>query len=741
MYKLKYLIIFCFFYTGLIAQKGWEQKFEQLGTMLPTPNSYRTGAGAPGHAYWQQRADYVIDVSINDETQVLTGKEQITYYNNAPTPLNYLWVQLDQNVRADDNLADITRNTNIQDSLPAKFFGSTVGQVEYKGGYKIKSVKDENNKDLDVTINRTMMRIDLDEPLKSGATFTFSIEWSYNIYDRMMIGGRGGYEYFPEDGNYAYTCAQWFPRMAVYDDYNGWQNKQFIGRGEFALTFGNYEVNITVPSDHIVAATGVLQNAKEVLSKEQYKRLEKAKKSYAKPVFIVTESEAIANEKSRATATKTWTFKAENVRDFAFASSRKYIWDAQAVKLNKNTPLAMSFYPKEGNPLWADESTKAVKNTLEVYSERTFDYPYPVAISVHAANQGMEYPMICFNYGRPAPDGSVSDRLKDGMISVIVHEVGHNYFPMIVNSDERQWTWMDEGLNSFLERETKRERYPDLDLDWGSPEGIVRYMKMDKRLIRPIMTNSEQVMQFGYNAYGKPAAALTILRETVMGPELFDMAFKTYANRWKFKHPKPADFFRSMEDASAVDLDWFWRGWFYSVDHVDIAIKDVKWYRLRTEQTDIENKGKQVTTGDLSAKTEEAGTMDFSEEPLPFSLIETDDRYYGEFMNRLDDQAIIEKFEGKNFYEIRFENEGGLVMPLIIEFTFKDGSKEIEKIPAEIWRYDEDEVVKVFAFDKEVVKIVLDPNRETADTDTSDNGFPRKAAPGKFDKFKNESNN
>ncbi|WP_185152740.1 M1 family metallopeptidase [Fulvivirga aurantia] len=738
MKRLKLFAVLCLLSTSVFAQEEWGQKFEQLGEKLPTPNTYRAGSGAPGENYWQQKADYKIDVSIDDETQILTGSETITYYNNSPDPLEYLWVQLDQNVRAKGNLSQVTGNTSMRDSLPAKFFEGSIVDNDYEGGYDIKAVKDESGKPLPHTINRTMMRIDLPAVLKNGESFTFSIDWSYNIYDRMTVGGRGGFEYFPEDDNYAYTCAQWFPRMAVYDDYEGWQNKQFIGRGEFALTFGDYEVNITVPADHIVAATGELQNAKQVLSKDQFKRFEKAKSTYDAPVFIVTEEEAIENEKSRSKKTATWQFKAERVRDFAFASSRKYIWDAQAVKLpNGNTPLAMSLYPKEGNPLWADESTKAVKNTLEVYSERTFDYPYPVAISVHAANQGMEYPMICFNYGRPTPEGEVSERLRDGMISVIVHEVGHNYFPMIVNSDERQWTWMDEGLNSFLERETKRVRYDDLDLTWGSPQGVTRYMKMEKSQIRPIMTNSEQVKQFGYNAYGKPSAALTVLRETVMGPDLFDAAFKEYANRWMFKHPKPADFFRTMEDASAVDLDWFWRGWFYSVDHVDISLDEVKWFKMRDEKVDVENKGKK---GEIASASSSEGEqmMDFGDSPEPFSLIETDDRYYGEFMNRVDDKAIMSKFAGKNFYQLKFSNKGGLVMPIIIEFTFEDGTKETQTIPAEIWRYNEQEVTKVFSFEKQVTNIVVDPNNDTADTNTEDNMFPRKAEASKFDAFKKD---
>jgi len=723
---------------GSFAQDNepWKGKFEQLGTTLPTPNEYRTGSGAPGKDYWQQQADYKINVSINDETQVLTGSENINYINNSPDNLRYLWVQLDQNVREKGNLSAVTSARAMGDSISAKTFRSRYGLSDYDGGYKIKSVTDASGKALSHTINRTMMRIDLDVPLKSGSQFTFNIEWSYNIYDRMEENGRGGYEYFPEDGNYAYTCAQWFPRMAVYDDVNGWQNKQFMGSGEFALTFGNYEVKITVPSDHIVAATGTLQNAKNVLTKTEFNRFEKSKKSFDAPVIIVTQEEATAKEKAKSSKTSTWEFKAENVRDFAFASSRKYIWDAQAVNLGTKTPLAMSFYPKEGNPLWEKESTKAVKNTLEVYSERTIEYPYPVAISVHAANQGMEYPMICFNYGRPKADGTYSDRLLDGMVTVIVHEVGHNFFPMIINSDERQWTWMDEGLNTFLERETKRKHYADLDLVWGSPQSVTKYMKGNTKFIRPIMTNSEQVVQFGYNAYGKPAAALSLLRETVMGPELFDAAFKEYSERWAFKHPSPADFFRTMEDASAVDLDWFWKGWFYSTDHVDVSVENVKWFRLKDTSEDPEKKKKKVVKGDLAAEKSKGAAQDFSGGFEEITITDTPERFYGEYKNRIDDGAIRAKLADKNMYEVTFKNNGGLVTPLIVELTFIDGSKQIERIPAEIWRKNEYQVSKVFTTTKQVTNIVLDPNLETADTNVADNVFPKVSEDSKFDKFK-----
>lgn len=723
------------------AQNQWKGKFEQLGELLTTPNSYRTASGAPGANYWQQRADYVIDVEVNDQTQVISGRETITYYNNAPESLKYLWLQLDQNLFADGSLTNQSNTGSVKDSIPAAFFSTASGVfvTDYKGGYTIKSVKDGAGKTLPYIINQTMMRVDLPAPLKTGEKYSFSVEWSYAESNRQIFDGRGGYEFFPEDGNYVYTCAQWFPRMCVYDDYEGWQNKQFLGQGEFALTFGNYRVRITVPADHIVGATGTIQNPKDVLSKEQLERFEKAKRSFEAPVLIVNQKEASQREKSKSSKKVTWEFYAENVRDFAFATSRKFIWDAQAVKVGQSTVLAQSLYPKEANPLWERESTKAIKNALEIYSERTFDYPYPVAYSVHTAHQGMEYPMICFNGERPKKDGTYSKSTLTGLVQVVIHEIGHNFFPMIVNSDERQWSWMDEGINTFLEKETTRLRYPELFGTHGTPKGIVPYMRGEKSQMRPIMTSSDNVRpsEFGSNAYTKPSAALTILRETVMGPELFDHALKEYAQRWAFKHPGPADFFRTMEDASAVDLDWFWRGWFFTTDHVDVDLHEVKWFRLKSATVEPERKNLKIKRGDLESETGGKGNgNDFGDGPQEFGLINTPEFLQGEFRSRIDDNAIRQKLEGKNIYQLTFRNLGGLVTPLVIEWTFKDGSKEIERIPAEVWRTDENQVSKVFIKEREVVNIVLDPNFELADVEIRNNVFPKKTIPSRFDQFK-----
>jgi hypothetical protein len=715
---------------------AWQGKFEQMGQTLPTPNEYRTGSGAPGPKYWQQKADYDIAVELDDAKQSISGSETINYHNNSPDILKYLWLQLDQNVLAEENSLASTTIGALKDSSAAKTFAAKVS--DFKAGFNVKSVKEVSGKPLPHTINNTMMRVDLPQPLRPGEKYSFQVEWSYNVVDRSVFGQRSGMEYFPDDGNYLYTIAQFFPRMCVYDDYQGWQNKQFLGRSEFTLPFGDYKVRITVPSDHLVAATGTLKNATEVLSKSEQALFEKAKTSYENPVIIVSQQEATQKEKAKSTQKKTWEFNAENVRDFAFASSRKFIWDAQAVKLGNKTALAMSFYPKEGNPLWEKESTKAVKNTLEVYSKFTIDYPYPVAISVHTASIGMEYPMICFNYGRPAKDGSYTAQTRQGMIGVIVHEVGHNFFPMIINSDERQTTWMDEGLDTFVQLLTEIERYPDINWTRGKPTGLAPYLKGEKSKMRPLMTNGDQVIEFGNEQYTKAATGLYILRETVMGRELFDKAFKEYAQRWAFKHPKPADFFRTMEDASAVDLDWFWKGWFYTTDVCDQSIDQVKWFKMRKEETDLEKKSLNVAKGDLASKSGK-NYSDFSNGPEQFSITTTDPRLNGEFRSSVDDKAIMQKLEDKNIYEVTLSNKGGLVMPVIIEWTYKDGTKEVERIPAEVWRVNEQKITKVFVKQKEVVNMVLDPNQELTDINMHDNVFPKRAESSKFDDFKKKS--
>ena len=735
-------------------------KFKQLNEDITTPNTYRTAAGYPGHDYWQQEADYDMNLVIDDENQILYGEETITFHNNSPDQLGYLWVQLDQNVRALDSDSYKIQSSGdfgaqrgrekmmVGESIPLNTLQNFYR--DFDGGFKIEHVKDALNRDLPYIINKTMMRIDLPRPLRAGEVYKFKIKWWYNINDHIRDGGRSGYEYFEEDDNYIYTIAQFFPRMCMYNDIYGWQNKQFLGRGEFTLIFGDYDVKITVPADHVLGATGVLQNPQLILTKDQMARLEESK-SADEPVKIVTNSEALENEKTHSEETKTWHFKAENVRDYAFATSRKYIWDAIGVEVGDNTVMAMSYYPNEAEPLWGQYSTKAVAHTVEVYSKYTFDYPYPVAISAHIDRMGMEYPMICFNGYRPEDDGTYSERTKKGLIGVIIHEVGHFWFPMIVNSDERQWTWMDEGLNSFMDDIAGREWDTELFHPSKNTEYIINYMKGDKSNIMPIMTNSESIYQFGANAYGKPTLALNILRDTIMGRELFDYAFKEYSKTWMFKHPTPTDFFRIMENASAVDLDWFWRGWFFSNDHVDLSIESVDWYQLEMDpeeqksyKKEADNKS-QYYSAMLDEKNIEStvtdrdpATRDFYDDYDKNQVTKKDKRQHRDFMDDLSDKESELINQNDHFYSVRFSDNGGIIMPIILEFEYEDGEKEVIEIPVEIWRFNRGEVTKVFKTEKPIKNMTLDPFFQIADVERNNNHWPEKRLPTRFETYKSE---
>ena len=713
-------------------------KFKQMYDLFATPNMYRTASGAPGPEYYQQQADYKIDIELDDKNQKLYGIETITYTNNAKESLDYLWLQLDQNEKARNSNSPLVESNKIDPVFSAQSFSRKYLEEDFDGGFKIEYVKDSQGEIMKYTVNQTMMRIELPEVLKFGEKISFSIKWWYNINNYTIDGGRSGYEHFEKDGNNLYVIAQFYPRMAVYNDVEGWQNMQFWGSGEFALPFGNFEVNITVPADHILEATGTLLNRSEVFTPEQLKRYKLAEQSFDKPVIVVTQAEAEAREKGFSTAKKTWKFKAENVRDFGISTSRKFIYDAMAVKTGNTTAMAISLYPKEGNPLWEEYSTRIVAHTLKSYSSFTFDYPYPKAISINARDQGMEYPMICWNFGRPDENGKYTDQTKYGMLGVICHEIGHNYFPMIVNSDERQWTWMDEGLNSFLEYLAEISFDPNFPTRKGPAKNIVPYMSGDQKGLEPIMTNSESIRQFGNNAYGKPATALNILRETIMGHELFDYAFKTYANRWKFKHPTPEDFFRTMEDASAVDLDWFWRGWFYTTDYNDIGIKEVKKYFVSNEPSkevaDFLKKRRRRDSkqGPMVYMIAE-GSEDYKPEMnKPFKIV--DYKVLDEFVNQnFSEEEKAKLNEPKFFYQVTFNKPGGLVMPIIVELTFEDGTTENHYFPAQIWRMNDQEVNRTFATKKAITKIQIDPKLETADIDTTNNSWPKTIEKSKFD--------
>jgi hypothetical protein len=738
-------------------------RFEQLGTILPTPNEYRTASGAPGPKYWQQRCDYVIQCELDEPNRKLTGKETVTYFNQSPNTLDYLWLQLDENQHSTTNNAGYENSNTMPNQVSLNDLQRMTGQKDKAYGVNIVSVKTANGKSIPYTINKTMMRIDMPKPLKAGQQFTFVIDWNYFIADRMKYGGRGGYENFAEDGNDIFTITQWFPRLCVYSDFQGWQNHQFVGSGEFALTFGNYKVSITVPEDHVVMSTGLCQNYEQVLDNKQIARWKKAQKG--DDVYeIVTLDEAVAREKNKALKKKTWVFHADSVRDFAWGSSRKFIWDAMPITVEGKRILCMSAYPKEAYNLYRRFSTKAVAHTIRSYSKFTIPYPYPVAQSIEASN-GMEYPMICFNYGRCEKDGTYSEGIKNGMLGVIIHEVGHNFFPMIINSDERQWTWMDEGLNTFVEYLTEELWDNKFPSSRGPAYKIVDYMKLPKDQLEPIMTNSENIAMFGPNAYAKPATGLNILRETIMGRELFDFAFREYCRRWAFKHPTPADFFRTMEDASAEDLDWFWRGWFYNTDPVDIALDTVKWSVVDTsyrepKATEDRKRAIVIPKPILNAYEDISKIRNREDKSIVFAT-EADtslqDFYwrYARNLVQLEDVSgktrdipgeITETYtaEEKNqlagnkfLYELTFTNKGGLVMPIILQWTYEDGTTDITRIGANVWRKNEQKVIKTYLKEKKVVGIKLDPYRETADIDENNNNWPVVEQPSKYQLFKN----
>ena len=750
----------------------YEDRFRQLEEVLPTPNAYRTAAGQPGHAYWQQKVDYSIDVRLDEDRQRISGSETITYHNNSPDTLAYLWLQLDQNRFRQDSIAEMTRTfeSTAGDSdageADARISLDELRRMHYKEdyelGYEIHSVSDSAGQPLDHTVVGTLMRVDLPAALEPGGEFVFSVDYAYNIVDGNSLRARGGYEHFPDDartgGNHIFAIAQWFPRLAAYTDYEGWNNKEFLGRGEFTLEFGDYEVAITVPADHIVAATGELQNPGEVLTPAQRARLDRAAAA-ERPVFIVTPDEARENEREGASQTATWRFSARNVRDFAWASSRKFIWDAKGLRqpgAEQEQVMAMSFYPKEGGELWEKYSTEVVIHALEVYSRFTFDYPYPTALSVSVGFLGgMEYPMISFNGPRTTlqEDGTRTYSLteKRFLIGVIIHEIGHFFFPMIVNSDERQWTWMDEGLNSYLDAVAGREWDPEIS--WAvEPRHITGYMVSEKQV--PIMTHSDSLLQPGPNAYAKPTAALNVLRETILGRELFDFALREYARRWKFKRPTPADFFRTMEEASGVDLDWFWRGWFFTTNHVDISLDRVYEMRLDTEDPDIDfARLREIEQAEPPSvfveRNREEGrptwveknpdVRDFYDENDEFTVTNVERNRYRQFLSGLEDveRAALERAvdEDLNYYILEFSNRGGLAMPIILELEYEAGEKEEIRMPAEIWRRSPHHLKKLVVTAEKVSAFVVDPLQETADADIENNYYPRRIVPARIESY------
>ena len=742
---------------ALQQTKGdFQDKFRQLDPEeLPTPGDFRNASGGPGARYWQQQVDYKIDVALNEDARTMSGSAEIRYKNNSPDTLTYLWFMLDQNETKPDSVAELTRTTPETGRITFNQVRRAQRMRDWQGGFNVKSVTDGTGTALKNDTVDTLLRVDLAQPLLPGQETIIKISWSLNIMETRVIGGRSGYECFEkpnEDKNCIFLAAQWFPRAAVYSDYEGWHNKTFLGAGEFTLEFGDYDVSITVPSDHVVSSTGELQNANEILTTSQRERLVRARSSYRDTVYVVTPAEAVAAQRNKATNMKTWRFTAKNVRDFAWAGSRKFIWDAMAVRQTGGADvLAMSFFPIEADPLWSAYSTKSIVHTIDVYGRMAFPYPYAVAQSVNGPVGGMEYPMITFNGPRPEKDDkgnlTYSDRTKYGLITVIIHEIGHIWFPMIVNSDERQWTWMDEGLNTFLQYVAEQEWSEGYPSSRGDPRDMTEYMRSSVQM--PIMTQSDSIAGLGNNAYGKPATALVVLRETILGRERFDRAFREYSLRWRFKRPTPADFFRTMEESSGVDLDWFWRGWFYSTDHVDIALTAVREGTLDTQDPAVEaarkiaeRNSRPVELGQLNnrdAKTfadRDPRVRDFYDriDPLAPTKKETTTARTARAALEPEERNVLSSTD--RFYVMTFENKGGLVSPVIVKFTFKDGTHKIVPIPAEIWRRDARRVNWTYMTPKEVTGVEVDPRQETGDVDRSNNYFPARIEPTRLEVFR-----
>ena len=644
----------------------------------PAPNETRAANGKPGPKYWQQRVDYVIRVGLDTTTHAVTGSERVTYRNNSPDALGYVWFQLDQNIDNPDVSPAMIGAPALQKNITpaaAAFINATLDTR----GYTISRVqlvsKTGQKTDAAYVMQGTQMKVPLASPIPSGGSQDIEIDWSYVMPESFASrNGRGAREKLAD--GWAYLAAQWFPRAAVYDDVVGWQNDQFFGQGEFYLNFGNYDVSITVPHNHIVQSTGVLQNPVDVLTTTQRERLARAMTS-ENQVYIITKDEAnTPATRPAGSGPMTWRFKAENVRDFAWASSAGFIWDAAGFRYTPTSkPIEMhSLYPREALGVWDSLSTRAIAQTMRTYGRLSFEYPYPKASNIHGIVGGMEYPMIAFCGARPPQnaDAATLKRVGYGLVSVTIHEVGHNWFPMIVASDERKWTWMDEGLNSYLEGMASME----FDATWPRARlpliaaNIVPYMRNTDQV--PLMTESDLIHRgFGPNGYTKPASGLYILREQVLGPQLFDAAFREYSQAWMFKHPQPADFFRSMMQASGDNLNWFWRGWFYTTHANDQGVGTVE--------------------------TQSADSMGMSA-------------------------------RGRYYNRITLENKGGLVMPVVMEFTFTDGSKERVRLPVSIWRTNE----KAFRYgrfsQKELQSIELDPDNALADINRDNNKWARPAA-------------
>ncbi len=724
---------------GPYAVSPGPDPFAQIDSLLPAPSEARLPSGAPGPAYWQQKVSYKLDLTIDEDARMLRGKEHVAYQNNSPHTLTYLWLALESNQAAPFSDGALAKTWKDNGEVTVDDFRRVLMAREFDGSTKILALKDAAGNDLAHTLNKGMLKVDLPKPLPAGGTFEFDLAWEYLINNTKLIPVRSGYEVL-DDGTCIFGMAYCYPRLCAYTDYGGWRLKQPIRYGEFTLEFGDFEASITVPADHIVGATGALLNPGEVLTAERQSRLKEAD-SAKTPVVIVSKDEADAARKKPAKESRTWKFAATNVRDFAFATSRAFVWDAWGVKIDGRTVRCQSLYPREGMPLWDKYATQAVAHAVEVYSDVTgIPYPWPHATAVLGAHPsgGMEYPMISFNSPRPEKDGSYTERTKWSVIRVIIHETGHNWFPMIVNSDERHWMWLDEGFNSFVQGFAERSWKEDPKITTAQPRFAVEYLLSPAH--QPLMTLPDSLQNVSQNAYFKTSVGLTMLRETILGRPLFDAAFKEYCRRWAFKRAEPADFFRTMEDASGMDLDWFWRGWFFSTSTSDVEVVSVARRALhggdpakageRNKAREAKQPSSITHERDLAAGVPRRiekfpGLKDFYDDFDPHAPTDKQTDDFQKFLQRLTPEEKAALQFDQPVYEVKLKNHGQLPMPLILKLEFDDQSSDIRRYPAEIWRLANGELSVLVVAPRPIVAVTADPYNETADTNFTNNRFPR----------------
>lgn len=501
----------------------------------------RTAQGKPGPDYWQQQVDYRITATLNTDNHSLSATSVVTYHNNSPNALHRLWFQLEQNRFRPDSRAMTIPSSNNENTAPGDYLAAR------KPGIRQLTLKDGRGNDIPFLIQDTFVELALPQPLQQGERIELHFSWQLNLLDRTRVRARSGYELLG-DGSPIYLGAQWYPRAAVYHD-EGWQLSPFLGGGEFSLEFGTFQVTLEVPTSFVVAATGSLDNAQQVLSDTQYARWTNAKRG---------ERELVASPGSKPGGKAAWRFSAERVRDFSFAASPAFYWEAQAVVQGETQVLTQVFYPAEGMRLWKRYGIDAIQHSLSHYGDWLFPYPYPTASIVNIAGLGMEYPML----GVVGERGT-SEMARWDMIGGIIHEVGHNWFPMIVNSNERDYAWMDEGLVAFIEYHAEKAWDPEFVIIYGEPKGLDRYQGTPRQ--QPLMTKADGLTHRIDNAYDFSAAVLNILRSEVLGEDVFDKALKGYASDWQFKRARATDFFNAMEAYSERDLDDFWQTWFYGL--------------------------------------------------------------------------------------------------------------------------------------------------------------------------------